>query len=449
MTTTASRPITPNRDFVLLRAYRGIFWDRVKLLKRTASWHPYISSATLGKNELIFINHPEYIHEVLLEQADKFHKSPEFKFFVRPLLGNGLLLSEDQEHKRNRKLVAPAFVHRRIREYANVMTDYTGRIISEWKDGDVIDISREMTRITLAITGKTLFGSEVGADADDVKQRLIYLNHYADEQLRIPIHIPLSWRTPRNNRVRKAIAGLDAIIYGMIAERREAKSDFGDLLSMLLLARDDEDGTGMTDKQVRDEAMTIFLAGHETTSNGMSWMWYLLAKHPDVFTKLRNEVAVLEGRMPTLDDLPRLPYTLQVFKEALRLYPPAYILTRTPTEDVFIDGYKLKKGAIIMISPYILHRNAEYFPDPERFDPDRFSPEKEKLIPRHAYLPFGAGPRVCIGNQFAMIEAHLVTAAIAQQFSFELLDSNEVAMDPLITLRPKGGIHVRLNENKG
>jgi cytochrome P450 len=446
VTTPSWRPITPNPDFVLLRAYRGIFWDRIKLLRRTSRWHPDISSATLGKRELIFINRPEYIYEILAGQADKFHKSPEFKFFVKPLLGNGLLLSEDEEHKRNRKLVAPAFVHRRIREYANVMSDYTERIISEWKDGDIIDISREMTRITLAITGKTLFGSEVGADADDVKQRLVFLNHYADEQLRIPIHIPLKWKTPRNNRVRKAIAGLDAIIYGMIAERRASKSDFGDLLSMLLLARDDEDGTGMTDKQVRDEAMTIFLAGHETTSNGMSWMWYLLAKHPEVFAKIRNEVNVLDGKTPTLDDLPHLPYTLQVFKEALRLYPPAYILTRTPTEDVFIDGYKLKKGAIIMISPYILHRNAENFPDPEKFDPDRFSPEKEKLIPRHAYLPFGAGPRVCIGNQFAMIEAHLVTVAIAQKFSFELVDSAPVEMEPLITLRPKGGIRVRVKE---
>jgi len=173
-------------------------------------------------------------------------------------------------------------------------------------------------------------------------------------------------------------------------------------------------------------------------------MWYLLAKHPEVFAKLRDEVKVLDGRTPVLDDLPRLPYTLQVFKEALRLYPPAYILTRTPTEDVFIDGYKLKKGAIIMISPYILHRNAENFPDPEKFDPDRFSPEKEKLIPRHAYLPFGAGPRVCIGNQFAMIEAHLVTAAIAQKFSFELVDFRPVEMEPLITLRPRGGIKVRI-----
>jgi cytochrome P450 len=429
-----------------MRAYRSIFWNRIRLLKRTGSRHPYIVSTTLGEREHVLVNRPEYIHEVLVEQADRFHKSAEFKFFVRPLLGNGLLLSEDEDHKRNRKLVASAFVHRRIREYANVMIEYTLRGMKEWKDEYIIDISREMTRITLAITGKTLFGSDVAAEADDVKQRLIFLNHYADEQLRIPIHIPLDWKTPRNNRVRKAIAGLDAIIYGMIAERRASKSDSGDLLSMLLLARDEDDGSGMTDKQVRDEAMTIFLAGHETTSNAMTWMWYLLAKNPDVFQKLRDEVKVLQDKTPTLDDLPRLPYTLKIFKEALRIYPPAYILTRTPTEDVFIDGYKIKKGAIVMISPYLLHRKAEYFPDPEKFDPDRFSPENEKTIPRYAYLPFGAGPRVCIGNQFAMIEGHLITATIAQKFSFELVDSAPVEMEPLITLRPKGGIRVRLHK---
>ncbi len=444
MSITSPRTITPNPDSVLMRAYRGIFWDRLKLLQRTGSRHDDIISTTLGKRELIMIKRPEYIHEVLVEQAEKFHKSEAFKFFTRPLLGNGLLHSEDEDHKRNRKLVAPAFVHRRIREYAKVMSDYTLRIMSEWNDGEVIDISRDMMRITLAIAGKTLFGSEVGDEADDVKQRLAFLSRYADEQLRIPIHIPYSWKTPRNNRVRKAIKGLDDIIYGMIAERRSGKTDAGDLLSMLLLARDEDDGSGMTDKQVRDEAMTIFLAGHETTSNGMSWMWYLLAKNPDIFRKLRDEVKLLGGKTPSLDDLPRLPYALQVFKEALRIYPPAYILVRTATEDVFVDGYKIKKGAIVMISPYLLHRRTEVFPDPEKFDPDRFSPENEKRIPRHAYLPFGAGPRICIGNQFALIEGQLVTATIAQRFSFELVNAAPVEMEPLVTLRPKGGIKVRI-----
>jgi cytochrome P450 len=438
-----TRSITLNRDNVLMRAYRGFFWDRVSLLERTQSNHPDIVLSTLGKRELISINKPEYVHEVLVEQADKFHKSEPFKYFTRPLLGNGLLISEDDVHRRNRKLVAPAFVHRRIREYAEVMSDYTLRAMKSWRDGSTLDISSEMLRITLGITGKTLFGTEVSEEADDVKKHLLYLNHYAEEQLRLPLHIPFSWRTPRNNRVRRSIAALDAIIYKMIAERREAYSDNGDLLSILLLARDEDDGSGMDDKQVRDEALTIFLAGHETTANATSWMWYLLAKHPDVFAKLHHEAAAI-GHTPTLDDLAQLPYALQVFKEALRLYPPAYMVVRTAMEDVFIDGYKINKGAAIMISPHLLHRKPEYFPDPEKFDPDRFTPENESKLPRHAYLPFGGGPRVCIGNQFALIEGQLITATIAQKFYFELLSNTPIEREPLITMRPKGGIPVKV-----
>ncbi len=437
------RPITKNRDNVLMRAYRGFFWDRVKLLERTQSNHPDIVSSSLGERELISINKPEYVQEVLVEQAEKFHKSEPFKYFTRPLLGNGLLISEDDFHKRQRKLVAPAFIHRRIKEYADVMTDHTLRAMNSWKNGQIVDISSEMLRITLGITGKTLFGSDVSDEADEVKKHLLYLNHYAEEQLRLPIHIPYSWKTPRNNRVRRSIAALDAIIYSMIAERRASQSDNGDLLSILLLARDEDDGSGMDDKQVRDEAMTIFLAGHETTANATSWMWYLLAKHPDIFKKLHDEAAAL-GHTPTLEDLPRLPYALQVFKEALRLYPPAYMIVRTAAEELFIDGYKIKKGGIIMISPHLLHRKPEYFPDPEAFDPDQFSPEREKTIPKYAYLPFGAGPRVCIGNQFALIEGHLIAATIAQKFYFELLSDAPIEREALITMRPKGGVPVRI-----
>jgi len=446
MVTPHPRPITANPDPTILRVFRGIFWNRIRLLERLQSWHPDIVITRFGKRGLILVNRPEYVHEVLVEQSEKFHKGKEFTLYTRPLLGNGLLLSEDEDHKRNRKLVAPAFVHRRIREYAKVMSDYTIRAMNEWNDGDVIDISREMMRITLGITGKTLFNADLADEADDVKKRLTYLMHYAEQQLRIPLHIPFEWRTPRNNRVRKAIGGLDKIIYGMIAERRSSDKDVGDLLSMLLMARDEDDGSGMTDKQVRDEAMTIFLAGHETTANATAWMWYLLAKNPDVFQKLRDEVSVLNGNTPTLDDLQRLPYTLQIFKEAMRLYPPAYIMVRTALENCSFDGYMIEKNAAVMISPYLLHRKSEYFPDPEKFDPDRFSPERERLLPRNAYLPFGAGPRVCIGNQFALIEGHLMTATIAQKFSFELLDKTPVETEPLITLRPKGGIKVKINK---
>jgi cytochrome P450 len=445
MIMTASRPIPTNRDPAIMRAYRAIFWNRVKMITRTATWHPDIVLSTFGKRELVSIYKPEYIYEVLVEQADKFHKEITFKRFTSPLLGNGLLLSEEDEHRRNRKLVAPAFIHRRIPEYVKTMTDYTLREMDSWKDGDVIDIWQEMVRITLGVTGKSLFGSDVTSDADEVKRYLNYLIHYADEQLRIPFHIPFSWKTPRNNKVRRTIAELDKIIYRMIAERRASKSDSGDFLSILLLARDDEDGSGMTDKQVRDEAMTIFLAGHETTANATTWMWYLLAQHPQIFRKLHDEVVSVCGNIPpTFDDLLKLPYAQQVFKEALRLYPPAYILARTANEDVFIDGYHIRKNAAVIIPPYIIHRNPDVFHDPEKFDPDRFRIEHEEKIPKYGYLPFGGGPRVCIGNQFAMIEGQIIAATIAQRFYFEIADSGPVEMEPLITLRPKGGIRVRV-----
>jgi cytochrome P450 len=441
------RQITRNPDSAFFKVYRSIFWDRIRMLKRTATRHPEIVSSQVGSRELINLYKPEYIYEALVVHSDKFEKEHIFKNSTKPLLGNGLLLSEGAEHHRNRRLVAPAFVHRRIREYTNAMTEYTLRIMNSWHDGETIDIWQAMIRLTLGVTGKTLFGSDVTGEADEVKEHMNYLSHYADRHVRHPFHFPYSWKTPNNNKARKHIAALDAIIFNMIAERRASTSESGDLLSILLLARDEDDGTGMTDEQVRDEAMTIFLAGHETTANATTWMWYLLAKHPHIFQRLHEEVrSVCDTTPPTLDDLPKLPYAEQVFKEALRLYPPAYILARTAQEDVWIDGYKIKKGAIVVISPYILHRREEVFPDPEKFDPDRFSPEREALIPRYAYLPFSAGPRVCIGNQFAMLEGQIIASTIAQKFRLELTDPKPVEMEPLITLRPKGGMkmHVKL-----
>jgi cytochrome P450 len=428
-----------------VRAYRGMFWNRIAMLNWMADQVGDLGSGFFGPRELIMVNSPEYIHQVLVEQDAKFQKGREFRIHTRPLLGNGLLLSEGDLHRRQRKLVAPALVHKRIREYADVMLRYTTDAIDSWKDGARIDVSLEMMRTTLAIAGKTLFGAELGGEADDIKRSLTFLMYYAESQLRTPFAIPLSWKTPRNRKVRKAIAQLDSVIFRMIAERRASDIDNGDLLSMLLIARDDEDGTGMTDQQVRDEAMTIFLAGHETTANATAWMWYLLAKNPEAYQKLQREVdEVLQGRTPTFEDLPRLPYAMQVFKEAMRLYPPAYILVRQAIEEVWFDGYKIPKGGAIIISPYTLHRQAKYFPNPEKFDPDRFTPEREKELPRHAYMPFGAGPRICIGNQFALMEGQLMTAAIAQRATFELLSPIPVECEPLITLRPKGGIGMRV-----
>jgi cytochrome P450 len=252
--------------------------------------------------------------------------------------------------------------------------------------------------------------------------------------------------TPNNRRIRRATAVLDDVVLGIIAQRRASAvggrvEDTGDLLSMLLLA-ENEDGRAMDDRQIRDEAVTLFAAGHETTSNALSWTWYFLAQNPDVEARLHAEVdAVLDGRPPTVDDLKNLPYTEMILKESLRLRPPAWGLAgRTVLEETEIGGYTIPAGSTIFISPYQLHRLPEYFPDPERFDPERFTPENEKKLPRYAYLPFGAGPRVCIGNSFAMMEAHLILATVAQHVRLELVPGQEVEMAPLITLTPANGL---------
>jgi cytochrome P450 len=430
-----------------IRAYRGIFWDRISLLKWMGAELGTFGSGMFGPKELFFVNSAEYVREILVEQADKFQKGKEFGIHTRPLLGNGLLLSEGDVHRRQRKLVAPAFVHKRVADYSEVMVAYTEQAANTWTDGSTIDVSSEMMRITLAITGKTLFDADVSSDAEGIKANLTYLMHYAEAQLRNPWAIPFSWKTPRNARVRRAIAHLDAIIYRMIAERRASHSDRGDLLSMLLLARDEDDGSGMSDAQVRDEAMTIFLAGHETTANASAWMWYLLAKNPASYRKLQAEAdEVLQGRTPAFEDLPRLPFAMKVFKETMRLYPPAYILVRQAKEDVWIDGNKIPKGGSLIISPYLLHRDKRFFPDPEKFDPERFTPEFERELPRQAYMPFGAGPRVCIGNQFALMEGQLIAATLAQRVTFEPVSEREVGLEPLMTLRPKGPIQVRVRK---
>jgi cytochrome P450 len=266
------------------------------------------------------------------------------------------------------------------------------------------------------------------------------------DQVASVIHLPLSWPTPGNLRTRRAIERLDRIVYRIIRERRESGKDTGDVLSMLLLARD-EDGSGMSDLSVRDEAMTLFLAGHETTANALAFAWYLVAKNPEVFAKMRAEVdAAIGDRPPAFEDLPRLPYTLQVLKESMRLYPPAYLLGRQAIRDVTVGGHRLPAGTIVMINILAMHRRPDVFPDPERFDPERFEVEAEKKLPRGAFIPFGAGSRICIGNHFALMEGQLVLAAIARRFAFELSSAREVELDPLITLRPKHGIPMFVRE---
>jgi len=419
--------------------------NRLALLMRLTQQHWDIGIVQLGPRTVVMMNTSELARAVLVEHAEAFEKTPNLRIYGRPLLGNGLLTSENEFHKRQRKLVAPPFQHRHIASYADIMVNYSEQIQKEWTDGQVINIAREMMRLTLWIVGRTLFDADVLGEAEELGKALTIAMHHFNSEMSALVHIPYTWPTPSNQRLHKAIDRLNATIYQMIAERRRTGKDRGDLLSMLLHARDEDDGSFMTDKQVRDEAMTIFLAGHETIAVALTWSWYLLAQLAEIYALMRNEVdSVLRGRPPTFADLPNLPYTLQVLKESMRLYPPAYGYARQAVRPVTIGGYDLPAGMIVLISPYAMHRRPDYFPDPERFDPARFTPEAEQRLPRYAYIPFGGGPRICIGNHFALMESHLVLATLAQRVTFELLPGQHIEPEPMITLRPKPGIKMRV-----
>ena len=424
--------------------------NRAELALRVARELGDIARLRIGLMPVVMVSSPELAREVFVDKQESFKKAPGLSFFGRPLLGNGLLTSEGDFHKKQRRMMAPMFVQKRIAAYADVMAERAEKMARSFADGATIDLSREMMELTLEIVGKTLFDAEVRDEAEEIGAALTATMEHIIQSINSFIPIPPSWPTPRNARNKKAIARLDETIYRIIAQRRASRQDQGDLLSMLLLARDEADpASGMDDKQVRDEAMTLFLAGHETTANALAWAWYLVAQHPHVAARLSHEVdSVLEGRTPALEDLPRLPYAMQVFKEAMRLYPPAYIVGRMTREPVTMGGHRIGRHTIVVVNVIGMHHRAEYFPDPERFDPDRFSAEREKAIPRYAFLPFGAGPRICIGNHFALMEGQIILAAMAQRLRFELLSGARVEAEPLITLRPRGGIPMRVRRRQ-
>ncbi len=449
---TVSPPVPLVRGWQKIGVLRVLFGDRLKMLQRFAEAAGPVGSIRFGRRTIVLVNAPNLVHEVLVTQAGAFHKGPALSIYSRPLLGDGLLTSEGDFHRRQRHLVAPAFAHRRVAGYADGMVTAAERLQANWRDGETLDVAHEMTRLTLGIVGRTLFDADVLGEADDVGRALTITMRYLVDVIRSPVRLPFAWIPPWKRDVKAALARLDATIYGLIEARRASGEDAGDLLSLLLLARDEENGgAAMDPRQVRDEAMTLFLAGHETTANALAWAWYLLARHPKIHARVQAEVdTVLAGRQPTFDDLARLPYALQVLKEAMRLYPPAYALARQAMRDVLIGGFCVPCGAIVLLSPYLLHHDPALFPNPDTFDPDRFLPQEESARPRHAYLPFGGGPRVCVGAAFALMEGHLLLAALAQRVTFALAEpENAIKPEPLITLRPRGGVPVVVRRRDG
>ncbi len=415
--------------------------DRIGFLTEITREYGDLAYFKLGPQPVFLLNHPDYIRDVLITHNKEFMKGRGLDVAKR-LLGKGLLTSEGEFHLRQRRLAQPAFHRQRIAGYATTMVDYAARMGEGWRHGETRDIARDMMRLTLAIAGKTLFGTDVESEADEIGDALSQAMSMFN-QLMLPFWQVLEMlQTPSSRRFLKARARLDATIYRIIDERRRSGKDHGDLLSMLMQARDEEgDGTGMTDEQLRDEAMTIFLAGHETTANALAWTWYLLSQHPEIEAKFHAEVdEILNGRLPAAEDYPRLRYTEMVLAESMRLYPPAWIIGRRALNDYRIGNYRIPARSMLLMSQYLMHHDERYFPEPFKFDPLRWTPEAKDSRPKFSYFPFGGGTRICIGEHFAWMEGVLVMAAIAQRWKMRLVPGHPVEMQPLVTLRPKHGM---------
>jgi cytochrome P450 len=391
---------------------------------------------------------PQHIEQVLLGKAGDLGKGM-FARMNAELFGNGLLTSDGDFWRRQRRLSSPAFHRESIVRYAEITVEEAVRMLAGWRQGDTHNIHNDMMKVTLLVVLRSLFGGELGERTRVIEQALDVIMRGSSGIHAVTgyLHIPTLTRT----RYLRAVRQLDAVVFELISRGREKiKEDAGgavkDLLTLLLLARD-EDGSTMTDQQLRDEVITLLLAGHETTALTLSWAWYLLIQHPEVEKRLHEELDVaLGGRLPTAGDLAKLPYTDKVIREALRLYPPAWRIGRTAGEPLNVGDYVLPAGANILMSQWVTHRDERWFPNPERFNPDRWDAESTAKLPRLAYFPFGGGPRVCIGAGFAMMEATLLLAVIAQRFRMRLVSGQRIEPLPSITLRPKNGIRVELEE---
>jgi cytochrome P450 len=395
----------------------------------------------MGPIPFVLFNKPEHVHSILVEHAYDFYKGRPMH---KAVSGNGLFISEGDFHRHQRKLMAPKFQPRQIAGYATSMVHYGEQIQQGWQDGATIDINQQMIALTMSIIGKIVFDEDIFTETDELGEAMAVSFAYTTHMLSSIVPLPLSWPTPLNIRTRRANQIVTDRIQRMVDDRRAHPEGRNDILSLLLEARDD-DGAKMSNEQVLDECLTLFGAGHETTAAALTWAWYLLCQHPEIYQRVREEVdSALQGRTPTYADLAHLPYCLQVFKETLRLYPPAYGIARESLHDIEIDGYAVRKGAFVFVSPYTIQRDPAYYSEPDLFDPERFTPEHEKQLPRSTYIPFGAGPRICIGNHFAMMEGHLLLATLAQRVTFELVPGQHVKekLRQTLALRPFGSVNV-------
>ncbi|PJZ24084.1 cytochrome P450 [Leptospira hartskeerlii] len=398
------------------------------------------NSARFGLRQITFhlITQPEDIKRVLQENNQNYHKGVFYKELGR-ILGKGLLNSEGEFWKKQRKLIQPSFHKQRISEFVEIMAQETQKTSESWKKVSSLDISKEMMRLTFAIVGRTLFRTEVESYAARIEHSLKIALELVTKRITRIFPFPFSWPTPENLKLKRALKDMHSVVDELIAERKKNPSN--DLISMLLEVRDEETGETMSESQVRDEAITLLLAGHETTANALSWGFYLLSKHPEICEKVREEAnRVLGDKTPTLEDVQKLTYTRKVLDEVLRLYPPAWVIERTAMGPDQVGGYDVETGTNISICIFNIHRNPDFWENPDKFDPDRFDEERSADRPKYAYLPFGGGPRICIGNIFALTEATLILAMLVKNYKFQTDPNHPVVMEPLVTLRPKYGI---------
>ena len=456
-TATTSRPSVPKApppaighavpSYGLLGLLPELSRDALGLLTRCTRDYGDFVRVRLGLSRAILIGHPDLVEEVLVTRNHDFRKNLGTRRLAS-LLGQGLLLSEGDFWLRQRRLMQPAFHRQRIAAMADAMTGAAVGMLQGWQAGQVRDIGREMTELTLRIVARTLFGTDVGADLARIRNSSQAMtDHFRSRLYTLLILLPDSVPTPGNLRYRRSVHDLERLVYRILGERRSSGEHGDDLLGMLLSARDDDDGSGMTDRQLRDEVMTLLLAGHDTTALALTWAWVLLAQHPPADSRLHAEVdAVLDRRLPTAADVARLSYVEHVLTETLRLYPTAWAIGREAVRDTTIGGERVPRGTTILMSPWVIHRDPRFYAAPDEFRPERWADGLAARLPRYAYVPFGAGQRVCIGSGFAQLEAVLLLATIAQRFRLELADpAQPIEPLPVVTLRARQPVRMKLS----
>ncbi|WP_397571251.1 cytochrome P450 [Schlesneria sp. T3-172] len=416
---------------------------RLDFFRQLAHDYGDVASIRFGTRRIFLISNPDLIEEVLVTQAKHYIKHFGARSY-KPVLGNGLVTSEGELWLRQRRLSQPAFLKQRVQSYAPIMSDLTEAMLAKWKPGAEVDIHAEFTSLTSAIALKTLFGLDDPGDRARFTEPLRIAFDLMSIRIRTLLKPPRWLPVGSNRKLNHAVKELFSVVDGYIEAGRLRGHSGDDLLSRLVSAQD-EDGTRMSHKQLRDELMTLYLAGHETTSLTLSWSWYLISQHPEVERKLVEEwQRVLGGRPPTPEDLSSMPYTDAVITEAMRVYPPVYLIGREATRDMDLGGYRVRKGYTVFISQWVNHRDARWFSNPDQFQPERWEDGLAKRIPKYAYFPFGGGPRICIGNTFAMMEAAILLATVGQKYHFTLLPNARIDVNPQITLAPKYGIPAQL-----